>query len=150
MADAAAPLRSLTINDVAVGDHVERTAVVSQADIDAFARLSGDFNPIHVDPEFAATTSFGRTLAHGPILSAHAAGLVGTQLPGVGAIGISSHIAHLAPVYAGDTVHTRVEVAAVDRDRRRLELAFTWRNQDGDLVGEGGAVVRPTRVAVAL
>lgn len=143
-------LRSLPIDRLEVGQAVERTRTVTAEHIASFAEISGDHNPIHVDPEYAASTPFGRPIAHGPILLALTAGIVGMELPGIGSIGISNSCRFLAPVYAGDAITYRVEIASLDEERRRVGLAFTWRNQDDVLVADGEAVVMPPKEAVPL
>jgi len=109
----------------------------------AYAELSGDFNPLHVDEAYAATTQFGRTIAHGPVALGLAAGILGTKLPGPGSIAISNYVRYRAPMFVGEPVTTRVEVAAIDRERRRATLAVTWRDDDGTLLCEGEVVIRP-------
>lgn len=136
-------MESLTIDELEPGRAVERRRVVSAGDIAAFAELSGDHNPLHTDPDFARTTPFGRTIAHGPLALALAAGILGMELPGLGTIAISNAIRYRRPIFAGDEITTRVEVAEIDAGRRRVTMALTWTNQDGELVCEGEAVVRP-------
>jgi 3-hydroxybutyryl-CoA dehydratase len=142
-------MESKTIEQLAVGQTIERRRVVSARDIAAFAELSGDFNPIHVDEEFARTTPFGRTIAHGPMALALAAGILGMELPGVGTIAISNVIHYRRPIFTGDEITTRVEVAEIDAERRRATMALRWTNQDGEVVSHGEAVVRPPKASVA-
>jgi acyl dehydratase len=140
-------LPSRPIETLSIGDAAEATRTVSQDDIDRFAAVSGDFNPIHTDPDYAAGTPFRRTIAHGPIALALAAGILGMELPGVGSIAISNVIRYRKPIFAGDTVTTRVEVAEINADRRRVTLGMTWTNADGVLVADGEAVLRPPATA---
>ncbi|MDQ2622750.1 MAG: MaoC family dehydratase [Actinomycetota bacterium] len=143
-------LRSLPIDQLEVGQAIERTRTVTAEHIRSFAVISGDFNPIHIDAEYAASTPFGRPIAHGPIILALTAGIVGMEMPGIGSIGISNSCRFLAPVYAGDAITYRVEILTIDSERRRVELGFTWKNQDDVLVADGGAVVMPPKKAVPL
>jgi acyl dehydratase len=136
-------LPSRPIETLSIGDAVEATRTVSQDDIDGYAEISGDFNPIHTDPDYAAGTPFGRTIAHGPIALALAAGILGMELPGPGSIAISNVIRYRRPIFAGDTVTTRVAVAEINAERRRVTLAMTWTNADGVVVADGEAVLRP-------
>lgn len=143
---------SKTIDELHVGEACELTKLVSMEDIRKFAEVSGDFNPIHTDEEFAKRSQFGRCIAHGPVALGLAGGVIGTRLPGLGTIAISASIRHRAPIFAGDRVNTRVTISAVDLDRTRVTLAVIWKNQDGQLLGEGEVVVQPplTRVTPGL
>jgi 3-hydroxybutyryl-CoA dehydratase len=141
-------MRSLTIDQLTVGDAVEAGKTVSETDVYLFAGITGDFNPLHVDAEFARTTPFGQRVAHGPITLALSAGLLGMQLPGVGSVAVSNQIDYRRPVFLGDTITTRVEVAELDHERRRVTMALRWTNQDGEVVAEGQAVVKPPKVSV--
>lgn len=138
-------MRSLTIQQLTVGDAAQFTKTVSETDVALFAAISGDFNPVHVDAEFAKTSLFGARVAHGPLTLALAAGVLGMRLPGVGTIAVTNHIDYRRPVYIGDTITTRGEVAELDADANRARIALTWTNQDGTLVADGYAVVMPPR-----
>jgi 3-hydroxybutyryl-CoA dehydratase len=138
-------MESLTMEQLAVGDSAQFSKTVTETDIALFAAISGDFNPLHVDAEFAGRSRFGARVAHGPIMLALAAGVLGTRLPGIGAIAVSNHIDYRKPVYIGDTITARAEVAALDSERHRATIALAWTNQDGELVAEGEAVVIPPR-----
>lgn len=138
-------MRSLTISELSIGDAVEFSKTVTETDIALFAAMSGDFNPVHMDAEYAASTIFGARVAHGPLTLALAAGPLGMELPGVGTIAVTNHIEYRRPVYIGDTITSRVEVAELDVERNRATMALTWTNQAGTLVADGTAVVKPPR-----
>ena len=138
-------MRSLTMEQLDVGDAAQFTKTVTETDVALFAAISGDFNPVHVDAEFAKTSLFGARVAHGPLTLALAAGVLGMRLPGVGTIAVTNHIEYRRPVYLGDTITTRGEVAELDRDANRARIALTWTNQDGTLVADGYAVVMPPK-----
>ena len=138
-------MRSLTIEDMNVGDSASSSKTVTEADVWAFAGISGDFNPVHVDAEFAKRSKFGARVAHGPLTLALVAGVTGTQLPGVGAIGLGVELEFKLPVYIGDTITSRVEVAEIDRERNVVRLALTATNQRGELVAVGSARLNPAR-----
>ncbi|HEY1277718.1 MAG TPA: MaoC family dehydratase [Thermoleophilaceae bacterium] len=140
-------MRSLTMEQLSVGDAAEFTKTVTETDVAFFAAISGDFNPVHVDAEWAKRSLFGARVAHGPLTLALAAGLLGMDLPGVGTIAETNHIDYRRPVYIGDTIRTRGEVAERDVERNRVRIALTWTNQDGALVAEGYAVVMPPKSA---
>ena len=138
-------MRSRTIDQLSAGDFATFSKTVTETDVAFFAAISGDFNPVHVDAVWAASSVFGRRVAHGPLTLALAAGILGNELPGVGSIAVSNHIEYRRPVYVGDTITTRAEVAELDQERRRATMTLTWTNQDGELVAEGYAVVKPPK-----
>ena len=140
-------MESHTITDLAIGQAAEFAKTVTETDVAFFCAISGDFNPLHVDAEYAAQSRFGARVAHGPLTLALCAGVLGMRLPGLGTIAVTNHIEYRAPVYIGDTITSRVEVVALDQERNRATMGLTWRNQDGKLVAEGEAVVKPPRVA---
>jgi 3-hydroxybutyryl-CoA dehydratase len=140
---------SRTIDQLQIGDSAEFSKTVTETDIAMFAAISGDFNPVHVDAVYAAGTPFGARVAHGPLTLALCASILGMRLPGLGTVAVSNHIDYRRPVYIGDTITARVEVAQLDRERNRATMAITWTNQDDTLVADGEAVVKPPRAAVA-
>jgi acyl dehydratase len=123
------------------GTRASLTRTITEADVIAFAELSGDHNPIHLDAEYAAQTRFGRRIAHGLLSVGLIGALLGNQLPGPGAIYLSQAIRFWAPVYLGDTVTATVEVIAVSEERRRVTLSTTCANQRGEQIITGEAVV---------
>jgi 3-hydroxybutyryl-CoA dehydratase len=140
-------MRSLTMDELSVGDSARFTKTVTETDVAFFAAISGDFNPVHVDAEWAKTSLFGARVAHGPLTLALAAGVLGMELPGVGTIAVSNHIDYRRPVYIGDTITTRAEISERDVERNRVTVALTWTNQDGERVADGHAVVMPPKSA---
>lgn len=143
-------MRSLPLDQLSVGDAAESRKTISESDVYLFAGVSGDFNPLHVDAEYAKTTPFGARVAHGPLTFALCAGLLGTELPGLGTVAVSNQVEYLAPVFIGDTIAVRVEVAELDPDRNRATMAVTWTNQDGNRVASGSMVVKPPKAPVEL
>jgi 3-hydroxybutyryl-CoA dehydratase len=141
-------LRSHTIDELTVGDAATFRKTISESDVYLFAGITGDLNPVHVDAEFAKDTPFGARVAHGPLTFSLCAGLLGTELPGVGTVAVTNEVAYEAPVYIGDTIEVKVEVAALDHDRNRATMAVTWHNQDGKQVATGSMVVKPPKVKV--
>jgi acyl dehydratase len=144
-------MTGLTMEDLAVGEVAEATYVVTAETIREFVRASGDDNPLHSDPAFAAGTRFGRVIAPGMLTGSFVSSVIGTRLPGPGTIYLSQDFRFLRPVYVGDRVTARVEVIERLPERRRLRLRTTCRNEDGDLLLEGEAWVlpSPTRIEYA-
>lgn len=123
----------------ALGDRVETMRVFDQADFDRFATLSGDDNPIHVDPGFAATTHFGRTVSHGMLLYAVFAALA--RRHGLEAAQVGQTLTFPNPTFAGEPVRFAASVIAVDVDAVVL-LQRAERLGDGAVVCEGEARYR--------
>jgi len=143
-------MRSLPIDQLSVGDAVESRKTISESDVYLFAGVTGDFNPLHVDAEYAKSSPFGARVAHGPLTLSLCAGLLGMEMPGLGTIAVSNYVEYKAPVYFGDTITVRVEVGDLDSERNRATMNITWTNQDGSLVAEGAMVVKPPREPVSL
>jgi acyl dehydratase len=134
-----------TIEELAVGDAAELTRAITAETIREFVDATGDDNPLHSDPGFAATTRFGRIIAPGILTGGLVSAVIGTRLPGPGTIYLSQNFRFLRPVHIGDTITARVEVTEVLRDRKRVCLRTLCLNQAGDLVIEGEAWVMPPK-----
>jgi 3-hydroxybutyryl-CoA dehydratase len=126
---------------LAVGGRTSLTRTISDDDIVTFARLTGDDNPLHLDDAFAAHSRFGRRVAHGLLAAGLISAVLGTRLPGPGAIYLQQTLRFVRPVYPGDTVTATVEVTAYRPDRRIATLRTTCTDQRGDVVLDGEAVV---------
>ncbi|HBB88882.1 MAG TPA: enoyl-CoA hydratase [Blastocatellia bacterium] len=124
-----------------VGDTVSLSKEITDADIRAFAELSGDFNPVHLDDEFARTTRFGRRIAHGMLGASLISTVLGTKLPGQGAIYLSQTLQFLAPVFPGDTVTASVTVKKIKEGKPIVTLETVCENQRGETLIRGEAVV---------
>ena len=115
-------LHGYFIEDLKPGMTAFYSRTVTEADIVMFAGISGDFNPLHLNREFAEKTHFGSTIAHGMLTASLISTVVGTKLPGPGAIYMAQNLRFTAPVRAGDTVTAVATVTNVDLDRRRCAL----------------------------
>jgi acyl dehydratase len=116
--------------------------VFGQSDFDRFAALSGDDNPIHVDPEFAARSKFGRTVAHGMFLYANACGMVDTPAPGQGTVQIEDELMFPSPTFAGEEVEIRGEASPVHPGEAVSDLRVAIVRPDGNVGLQGRFVVR--------
>ena len=123
------------------GDTASVTRTIAEADVRAFASLSGDTNPVHLDPEHAARTRFGRPIAHGALLGGLISAAIGTRLPGDGAIYLSSSLRFRAPCFVGDTVTATVTVREVRADRPILTLDTRCTSERGETLVTGESVV---------
>ena len=126
---------------VIIGDTATLTKVISDRDIESFAYASGDRNPIHLDSDYAATTQFGKRIAHGMLVAGLISAVLGTQVPGPGCIYLSQTLQFRAPVYSDDTITARVEVIKVRDDKPIVTLKTICTNQDAQIVIEGEAVM---------
>lgn len=131
-----------TIDEIKVGDSASLTRKLTQRDIDVFAALTGDVNPVHVDAEFARDDMFHQIIGHGMWGAAMISAVLGTELPGPGTIYCAQTLRFRRPVHPGDTVTATVTVTELDPARKRVMLDCTLRNQQGDCVIEGTAEVR--------
>ncbi len=137
-------MSGLCLEDLTIGQCAEAAREIGAADIDAFAAVSGDHNPVHLDEAFAATTQFGGRIAHGMLSASYISALIASELPGPGAIYLSQTLKFLRPVRIGDTVTTRVEITAIDSAKARVTLATTCQ-VDNKTVLTGEAVILAPR-----
>ncbi|MDO8421901.1 MAG: MaoC family dehydratase [Parvibaculum sp.] len=128
------------IEDLSLGMESTFTKVISDADITAFAGVSGDTNPVHLNDVYASKTMFGGRIAHGMLSASLISAVIGTQLPGPGAIYMSQSLRFRAPVKPGDEVSAHVVISALDEKRRRVTLTCTAHVGD-TLVIDGEAMV---------
>jgi len=134
-------------SDFHVGEQASLSKTVSDADVTTFAELIGDFNPLHVDGEYARKSRFGRRIAHGMFIGGLISAVLGNKLPGPGAIYLSQQIEFLAPVYIGDTITATAEVTVWRPDKRIITLKTDCYNQDERQVVTGKAVLLVDRPA---
>jgi len=137
-----------TIADLSPGDRAEITRMVEDDDIAAFVDAVGDYNPVHSDPAYAATTPFKQPIAPGIFTAGLISAVIGTQLPGPGAIYLSQSLKFVKPVKSGDTITARAEIIEVIRDRNRIRIQTVCVNQHGEEVLSGEAWVMPSRTRV--
>ncbi len=127
---------------LSIGSRAERIVHVSDATIEAFAAVSGDHNPVHLDDAYAATTPFRGRVAHGMLTAAFFSALLANDLPGPGVIYLGQKLRFTAPVRPGDDVRCEVEVTAWDADRRRATLATrAWVGETQVVDGEASVLV---------
>ena len=124
-----------------VGDSAEITKTIEQSDIDAFARVTGDHNPVHVDEEFAKTTRFGRRIAHGMLTASLISAVLANHLPGEGSVYLGQTLQFVAPVFPGDEITARVTVREIREGKPILKLETVCVNQREETVIRGEATV---------
>ncbi|MGB6066968.1 MAG: MaoC family dehydratase [Desulfomonilaceae bacterium] len=123
------------------GETATLAKTITQSDIEQFAKLVGDMNPVHVDPDFAKKTRFGRPIAHGMWGLSLISAVLGTKLPGPGTIYLSQTVKFRAPVFPGDTLTAKVKVLRVRQDKPIITLETNCENQKGELILTGESVV---------
>ncbi|HEX7334400.1 MAG TPA: MaoC family dehydratase [Pyrinomonadaceae bacterium] len=124
-----------------IGDSAEITKTIEQADVDAFAGVTGDHNPVHVDEEFAKTTRFGRRIAHGMLTASLISSVLANKLPGEGSIYLGQTLQFVAPVFPGDEITARVTVKEIREGKPILKLETICINQREEIVIRGEATV---------
>ena len=124
-----------------VGDSAEITKTIEQSDIDAFASVTGDRNPVHVDEEFAKSTRFGKRIAHGMLTASLISAVLANKLPGEGSVYLGQTLQFVAPVFPGDDITARVTVKEIREDKPIVKLETICMNQRGEVVIRGEATV---------
>lgn len=132
--------QGLYFEDLSLGQSATFSKTISEADILLFAGVSGDTNPVHLDAEFAATTPFKERIAHGMLSAGLISAVLGTKLPGPGAIYVGQTLKFKAPVRIGDTVTAKVEVKELDPAKKRAIFTTTCLVK-GKPVVEGEATI---------
>jgi 3-hydroxybutyryl-CoA dehydratase len=132
------------IDEIVVGQTATLERVVTQEVINGFADASGDHNPVHIDPAFAAGTMFKTTIAHGMLSAAYISAVLGTQLPGPGAIYMAQTLKFRAPVRPGDKVMTTCTVKEIVAEKKRVVLDTVCKVGDTVVLeGEATMLVQP-------
>ena len=115
-------LHGFFIEDLKVGQNAEITRKITEKDINDFAVLTGDNNPVHTNDEFAKKTIFKQKVAHGFITASLISTVIATKLPGPGSIYLSQNLKFLGPVFINDEVMVRITVESVDNEKKRVRL----------------------------
>lgn len=124
-----------------IGDAAEYSKTITDEDVRAFADVTGDHNPVHLDEEYASRTRFKRRVAHGMLTASLISSVLANKLPGEGTIYLSQSLKFVAPVYLDDTVTVRVTVTAVREEKPIATLETVCLNQRGEMLVKGEAVV---------
>lgn len=134
-----------TIAELKLGESASLTKTITEADVLAFADVSDDHNPVHVDEAFAKTTMFKGRIVHGMLVGSLFSSILGTQLPGNGSIYLGQELKFIKPVRFNDTITAKVTVIEKLLDKNRIKLETTARNQDDELVVTGIATIMPPK-----
>ena len=138
-------IKGLTIDQLEVGQKASFTKTVTEADVYNFAGVTGDFNPAHMNEEYAKNTAFKTRIAHGMLSAGFISAVLGTQLPGPGTIYLNQDLRFTKPVHFGDTITATITVDELVKEKNRAILKTVCTNQDGDVVVEGVAKVMPPK-----
>ena len=123
--------------DLKVGQRARRTQTVTAREVELYAQITGDRNPLHFDEGFARRTRFGRLVAQGGIAAGMLNALVAMDMPGPGTVFLSQTLTYKAPTYLGDTLTAEIEVLSLKPDKPVAQLKATITNQDGTVLLEG-------------
>jgi 3-hydroxybutyryl-CoA dehydratase len=140
-------MQGVCLEDLELGQSAELRRTVTAQDIEAFAAVTGDNNPVHIDEAYAAATPFKGRIAHGMLSAGYISAVLGTRLPGPGAIYVSQTLSFRRPVRIGDEVTAEAKVTTIDTARGRVTFA-TQCVVAGKTVVEGEAVVVVPRRSV--
>ncbi len=138
-------LTSYCFEDLEVGLRGEYRRVIRQADVELFAQVSGDNNPLHLDEEFAGRTMFEGRIVHGMYTAAMVSAVIGTRMPGPGCIYMSQSLRFMAPVRAGDEVMACVTVAELFAAKRRAKMNTECRVGDKVVLQGEALILVPSR-----
>jgi 3-hydroxybutyryl-CoA dehydratase len=134
-----------SIHELKIGDSAQISKTITEADIELFARATGDFNPVHLDQAYSEKTMFKGRIAHGLLSVGLLSSILGNILPGHGTIYLSQEVKFLAPVRIGDTITAGVEVIELISEKNRAKFRTTCINQDGKFVVDGIAWAMPPK-----
>ncbi len=138
-------VRQVFIEEMEEGMSARLTRRLDEEAVRTFAALTGDVNPVHLDAAYAAETPFKRPIVHGMLTASLISAVLGTQLPGKGAIYVSQSIQFRAPVYVGDDVTAEVTVTAIDTRRRRVTFATRCLVGDKEVLRGEAVLIAPSR-----
>lgn len=127
---------------IKIGEQASLSKTYTEDDVRGFSRLSLDKNPLHLDPDYAAGSIFGKQIVHGMLVASLFSAILGTTLPGEGSIYLGQTLNFRAPIYLGDRITATVEVLKIRPDKPIVTLMTTAVKEDGTVVIDGEAVVK--------
>ena len=131
------------MNELSIGDKASTTKQITEADVIAFAQVSGDWNPVHLDREFASQTRFKERIAHGMLTASLISNVIGNKLPGPGIIYLTQSLKFTEPVKFGDIITAEVEVIEKNPEHNCVRMRTICYNQKAVVVIDGEATVMP-------
>ena len=124
-----------------VGDEAFDEKIITKEDVQTFANVTGDHNPVHLDEEYAKDTMFKKCIAHGMLSAGLISKVIGTQLPGYGTIYLGQSLNFKRPVYIGDTITTVVSIKKINPEKKIFILDTYCKNQNDKVVLDGEATI---------
>lgn len=143
-------ISNYTYNEITIGQTATYSKLIEERDVQLFAAVSGDVNPVHLDAEFAATTQFKTRIAHGMLSGAVISAAIAMELPGPGTIYLGQTLRFRAPVELGDTITVKLEVVDKKDKRNFVTLECKVYNQHDKLVVSGSAEVMAPKEKLSL
>ncbi len=137
-------MENVELRGMRVGDEAFDEKTITKEDVQTFAKVTGDHNPVHLDEDYAKDTLFKKCIAHGMLSAGLISKVIGTQLPGHGTIYLGQTLNFKKPVYIGDTITTVVSIKSINPEKKFLTLETYCKNQKGKVVLEGEATVMIT------
>jgi 3-hydroxybutyryl-CoA dehydratase len=138
-------VKGLFLEDLSVGQSAELTKTVTEKDIASFAEVTGDVNPVHLDEAYAATTPFKTRIAHGMLSAGYISAVIGTKLPGPGAIYVGQALRFKRPVKIGDVVTAQATITEIDQEKARIVLETVCTVADKPVVEGEATIMVPRR-----
>ena len=138
-------MAKFTIDEIHIGDTRSQDMIITEDHVETFGRITNDLNPMHFDDEYAASTMFGKRIAHGMYVGSLFSKLFGMDLPGEGAIYVSQSLRFKRPVYFGDTITATIKVTEMNTEKNRVYFECVATNQEGKVVITGDAELMPPK-----
>lgn len=132
----------ISFEDIYEGYEQSFQHLVTMDEVDQFAKLTGDYNPVHIDPDYAKLTNFGKRVVHGMLTSSFISTIIGMRIPGPGSLWLSQTINFVNPTYIGDVIEIKATVTRVSKSTRTITLSISITNQNGLKLVEGESIVR--------
>ncbi len=134
-------MNKLSFNEVKIGQTAEYERTITEDDIEKFAEVSGDYNPVHMNEEYAKQTMFQGRIAHGMLSASFISTVIASKLPGPGSIYLKQDLVFRKPVRIGDKITAKVEVISKNIEKKRITLSTICSNKDNQIVIDGEAIV---------
>ncbi|MGD9605024.1 MAG: MaoC family dehydratase [Bacilli bacterium] len=138
-------MKKLTINELFIGQTSSITKSFTETDVNNFASVSGDFNPAHVNEDYAKTTIFKTRIVHGMLVGSLFSAILGTELPGLGSIYTFQSLKFIKPVYLNDTITAFVTVKEIIMEKNRVVFDCVAKNDKNEVVIVGEATIMPPK-----
>jgi len=135
--------KGTTLDQLQIGQIHESRVTITEEMIECFAQATGDYNPIHLDEDYAKGTIFKTRVVHGMLQAGILSGILGTRFPGVGTIYLSQTLKFMKPVFIGDEITFCLKVLELIKEKNRVRLETVCTNQRGETVVSGEALVMP-------